>query len=291
MVVSKPAMMIATLGGQAQVITFALDALLARGVTISELIVLHLDDPAGRTRRALAQLSTEFTDDCYQGQRLRFRPFPIRIGREIMVDIYDEVDSNAVWEVVHGLIADLKRGQHTLHVCISGGRRILGLLTMSAAMLHFGHQDTLWHMYTPDELRRQSRDGTMMHLPADCGFRLIRVPMMPWGSYFPVLRQLARPEGDVADVLAGPRELMDAGERTRCASVLAQLTGRQEAVLRAFAQGCSPQEVAERLHITLKTVDSHKTVILKECRNAWVLPPDGWLDYHFLREKFGDFYR
>ena len=66
-----------------------------------------------------------------------------------------------------------------------------------------------------------------------------------------------------------------------------RLTSRQVEVLRAFAGGLTPQEVAERLVVTVKTVDAHKTVILDECRNAWNLPEGGWLTYHFLREKFG----
>ena len=60
-------------------------------------------------------------------------------------------------------------------------------------------------------------------------------------------------------------------------------------VLRAFAAGGNPQEVAEALCITLVTVDSHKTVILDECRNAWQMEEGAYLNYHFLREKFGRF--
>jgi CRISPR-associated protein Csx14 len=72
--------------------------------------------------------------------------------------------------------------------------------------------------------------------------------------------------------------------------VVAALTPRQVEVLRAFACGGSPQDVAETLCVTLKTVDSHKTHILAECRAAWALPDDHWLDYHFLRERFAPFY-
>jgi CRISPR-associated protein Csx14 len=57
-------------------------------------------------------------------------------------------------------------------------------------------------------------------------------------------------------------------------------------VLYAFAEGLNPQQVAEKLFITIKTVDSHKTVILAECRNAWNLPDGEWLDYRFMADKF-----
>lgn len=130
---------------------------------------------------------------------------------------------------------------------------------MSAAMLHFGHHDALWHMYTPEEIQARVSGGELMHLPPASGFRLIRVPVMPWGSCFPALRELTRLSVS-GDVLAGPYQLMDAVDRARCRVVLVALTERQQEVLRAFAAGLSPQQVAEKLHISIKTVDTHKTV-------------------------------
>jgi CRISPR-associated protein Csx14 len=163
---------------------------------------------------------------------------------------------------------------------------MLGFMTMSAAMLHFGHEDTLWHGYTPDEWLAPSRDGGLMHLPGDAGFNLIEVPMMPWGSYFPALRQLTRPVTKGNNVLAEPLEALDYAERAHRTAVFQQLTPRQKEVLEAFAAGLSPQEVADKLFISVKTVNSHKTVILAECRNAWGMKASTWLDYRFIAEKF-----
>jgi CRISPR-associated protein Csx14 len=141
-------------------------------------------------------------------------------------------------------------------------------------------------MYTPDDLRHVAKEGAVMHAPGTSDFRLIRVPMMPWGSYFPALRQLTRPTAAERDVLAAPRAALDHVEETRKTAVLQRLTDRQTDVLFAFADGLNPQQVAERLFISIKTVDSHKTVILAECRNAWDLPGAEWLDYRFLADKF-----
>jgi len=112
---------------------------------------------------------------------------------------------------------------------------------------------------------------------------------MPWGTYFPALRQLTRPVLNEPDVLAAPRRLLDYAEEARKTAVIKGLTERQREVLQSFAQGLTPQQVAEKLFISVKTVDSHKTVILAECRNAWDLPEEAWLDYRFLAEKFEDF--
>ncbi|MCB9422751.1 MAG: histidine kinase [Ardenticatenaceae bacterium] len=282
----KPTTLVATLGGQPQVVTLALDALLAQGVPVSELILLYLSPENNRIQNALQKVAAEFADGRYGERPLHYRPFPIRTGTYYLHDIHDEADANTAWDAVHQLIAQLKTERRTLHICISGGRRILGLLTMSAAMLHFGHQDVLWHMYTPDDTRRQANEGAIMHLPPDSGFRLIRVPMMPWGSYFPALRELAQPHLPTEDVLAGPRRFLDKAEAARCTAVLNRLTDRQKDVLLAFAEGLNPQQVAEKLFISIKTVDTHKTVILAECRNEWNLSEDTYLDYRFLADKF-----
>lgn len=286
MVAEKPATMICTLGGQPQVVTFALDALLARHVPIAELIVLHFSPENERIRHSLVRLAAEFVDGRYGERPLRYRPYPIRAGRHLLTDIYDETDVNTAWEAINQLVNDLKIERQPLHICISGGRRILGLLTLSAATLHFGHQDALWHMYTPEALRQVAGEGAIMHAPSDSGFRLIRVPMMPWGSYFPALRQLAHSASAGDDALACHRSALDYGEQARCQAVMDGLTDRQQEVLLAFAGGLNPQQVAEKLVISIKTVDTHKTVILAECRNMWNLPDDAWLDYRFIAEKF-----
>jgi CRISPR-associated protein Csx14 len=73
--------------------------------------------------------------------------------------------------------------------------------------------------------------------------------------------------------------------------VVQQLTPRQVEVLQAFAAGLSPQEVAERLSVTLKTVDSHKTAILDQCRIAWGVAEEERWTYRELRQRFERYYR
>jgi len=280
---------VATMAGGPQIVTFALDNLLQRGEVIQEVIVVHLSPQADPlTGQALAKLAAEFPDDRYAGHPCRLRFFPIRRGTEKLDDIRDEAEANVAWSAIHELVASLKAQGRRLHICIAGGRRMLALLTLSAAMLHFDHNDRLWHMYTPAEFIERSRDGAIMHARPEDGVRLIQVPMAPWGAYFPALRALAQATPEQA--IAVRTRWLDQAEQARCRAVVEQLTPRQLDVLRAFATGRNPQEVAESLCISLKTVDSHKTVILGECRNAWSVPEDAWLDYHFLRDKFGLFF-
>lgn len=287
----NPATLLVTLGGQPQVVTFALDALLAQGERINQVQVVYFHPQTGRLKQALARLKAALSDTAVYPRPCRLSYHPIRVGRHYLHDIQDEIDAGQTWQFINQLVAQLKAEQTPLHVGISGGRRILSLLMMSAASLHFGHEDKLWHMHTPDEWQQQARDGALMHLPPDAGFRLIEVPMMPWGSYFPALRQLAQPiDTNVAaddDVLSRPRSILDVGERERCQQVWDELTPRQREVLLAFAQGRTPDEVAAQLTISRKTVDAHKSVVFGVCRTVWSLPDEARLTYHFLVDKFG----
>lgn len=281
--------LVATMAGGPQVVTFALDELLRRGEVIEEVIVVHLSPQADpQTGQAIVKLAAEFPDDCYAGRPCRLRFFPVRKDAQKLDDIRDDAAVNVAWSSVYGLIASLKAEGRRLHVCISGGRRILALVAMSAAMLHFDHDDRLWHMYTPSEFLERARDGRIMHARPEDGVRLLQVPVVPWGAYFPALRALA--QATPPEVVAAQTRWLDSVERARCQAVIERLTPRQLETLRALAAGKSPQEAAEALCVTVKTIHAHKTVILQECRNAWELPPDARLDYHFLREKFGRYF-
>ncbi len=92
-------------------------------------------------------------------------------------------------------------------------------------------------------------------------------------------------------VIAAQAAQLEATECARCRSVFAQLTQRQREVLRLLAAGYTPQDIAERLHITLMTVNAHKTAILDQCRIAWNLPEDTYLSYHFVHDHFARFLR
>lgn len=270
---------VVTMGGQAQVVTFAVDGLLAMGEPLSRVLVLHLSPEDPRVRRALAQLSAEFAGGQYQGRPLEFRRIPLEVQGRPLTAITNGTEVEVVWALARDLLAELKGEGEALHLCIAGGPRLLALTLTTAAMLHCDHQDRLWHLYTPPEFLEQAREGAILHAPPEAGVRLIPVPLAPWGLYFPALRALARPPA-VAPSLRPE-------DAACCVAVWERLTERQREVLQALVSASSLQDVAEQLGMTLKTLDSHKSQILAECRIAWGLPEGTRLTYHFLREKFG----
>lgn len=286
--------LIGTMGGQAQVVTFALDWLLAQGEDVDEVVVLHLSPQGdGRVERALAQLEDELGRHHYVlGSRIirpfQFRPVCLCCAGVPLRDIRDEAAANAVWDAVYALLSELKGRGRQLHLCIAGGRRMIGLQAFSAATLLFGHHDRLWHMYTPAEFLARAQDGAILHAGPQDGVRLISVPLVPWGAYLPGVRVLA--QGAPAEVLAVHRQAMSEGERLRCQEVVQKLTPRQLEVLRGIAAGQIPQDVAAAMCVQVRTVHAHTAAILDVCRSVWGLGVDRRLDYHFLREQFRHFW-
>ncbi|HQE92108.1 MAG TPA: CRISPR-associated ring nuclease [Anaerolineae bacterium] len=265
-----------TMGGQAQVVTFALDALLTQGERPGAVIVLHLAAEDPRVRRALAQLSAEFVGERYHGYPMTLRHIPIQADGRALPEIQTAHEAECAWALGRDVLATLKCDGQRLHVCIAGGPRLLALTLTTAAMLHCDERDRLWHLYTPRAFIEQARDGAILHAPPDAGVTLLPVPLIPWGAYLPGLR-----------ALTSPTPSAPLPESARCAAVWAQLTEREKAALRALAEGLRPQEAADALSVTLKTLDTYKTKILAECRIAWEMPEGTPLTYHFLREKFG----
>ncbi len=287
MIQNKNSIMLSTLGGQPQVITFALDALLEQGENISEVIILYLSDEGGRITQAMEKVAAEFVDDCYAGRPCRLRPISLRSENVRLPDIRDEEQANAAWEMLRDLVIQLKREYYHLHVCVSGGRRMMALLLLSVAMLQFDYRDKLWHMYTPREFQVQARDGAIMHTGPEVGFRLIQIPLIPLGMLVPNLRALT--QSPPTTTPEGQPVWQDERDRERCEHVISQpeLTPHKLEILKLFAAGMTPQEVAEKMCISRNTVESHKRIIFDLCRNAWEQEN---IRYYHLREWFGPYF-
>lgn len=281
------ATLICTLGTQPQVVTFALDYLLARNEPIQEVIVLHLarTDPA--IDDALHRLQAEFEGERYRDNTCRFRLMALRGQHYPLSTIRTTDDAEKVRQFVHGLINTLKQQNRYLHLCIAGGPRMIALMTLSVVMLHCGHQDKVWHLYTePNFLNRAKRDKCL-HDPTGQQVWLMEVPLVPWGAYFAPLRESLPHPSDLAQAQTA---WLDQTDHDRCQQVWDALTPRQQEVLRAFAGGLNTQQVAEKLVISIATVNSHKTRILTECKITWELAEETYLTFHFLHQKFANFF-
>ncbi len=260
--------LVATLGGQPQIITFTLDLLLAHGEPIEQVILISL---AGnpRCQAAYQKLSAEFLGDRYQASGQMYpchlRSAPVRSGQTLLAEARQPDEVEAVRRTVYDLLGELKAQSATIHLSLSGGRRIIALTALAAAMQHFTPADRIWHLHTPPDFTEQARGGAVLHAPPEAGVHLIPVPFVPWTAYFPALRPLMS--------LATPQPAASAWqsdeERQRCQQVWQGLSRREQDLLRLAVEGLSRAESAEKLGLAISTVDSHRKKILRACRAAW----------------------
>ncbi len=278
--------LVATLGGQPQIVTFTLDLLLKEGYPISEVIVLHPKAAHPRLQHALACLSTEFAGNFYKvaERTIHFHSHVLQLDGTPIDDIVDDAHADGTLNTIHQLIGDLKRQGHHIHLSVTGGRRLMSLLAISVASLNFDRHDHIWHLYSPDAIKELTNEGKKMHVSADAGIKLIQGQFISLGAYIYNASQSFRTAQEEQ------RVQMEAQEHVRCAEVEKKATPAQLKVLQAFARGLRPPQVAAELSIAPVTVNTHKTALLGYCHNAWNIPDQERLDYHFLRAKFAGYF-
>ena len=282
--------LLATLGGQPQVVTFTLVLLLHRDIPISEVNVVHpaaSSDP--RIGRSVERLNAEFLGDYYKayGRTIHFRRHVLRHYDKPLDDIKDESSADDALNTMYELISGLKQRHCTVHFSITGGRRLMSFLSISAALLSFGHADRMWHLYTPEAVQQRVSEGAAMHVSSEDGVRLIEVPLARLGQS--ILSQALDQNTSARALIRSQNEQAEAEEREHCKYVVANATPRQLDVLKAFAKGLHPEEVAEQLCIAPPTVSTHTTALLELCYDAWPPREKERRDYRFLQVKFANY--
>ena len=278
--------LLATLGGQPQVVTCTLDLLLPR-FPISEVMVIHPHATQPRLQHSLRCLNAEFIGDRYRffNRTIHLRSHILRLDESTLLDdVTDDISATGALETIHQLIRDLKRQARCIHLSVTGGRRLMALSAISAAQLNFKHNlDHIWHIYTPEELKRQFKDGQRMHALPGEQVNLIEIPFVPWTTYFSTA---ATDQASAQELLRA--QVTEAEEEKRRDQVVRKLTKAQLKVLRLVAEGKTPKEVANYLVISSHTVSSHLSEIYRTCKETWDLVDGFSFDYHFLRDHFRD---
>ncbi len=261
------AVAVMTVGGQPQVVTLLLDALYARKERITTLYLIHLALISPRYQEALSKIRAEWRDQHYGDYPCELRTILIRDRGEPVSALDTEEAIDAVRDTFHDLFSSLKEHDAQIHLGLSGGPRLLGHMASAMARQHFKHIDRIWHLHSSDQIREQTRNGAILHLPSTAEVRLLRVPFNP------------------RDHIPLSTEQRD--QQQRCRQALHEMTTRQREVLRAFVRGLTPQEVANELSITVKVVDSHKTAIFQICDTYWEHCDH---HYHWLKTTFAPFF-
>jgi CRISPR-associated protein Csx14 len=145
---------------------------------VDQVVAVHLAPATPAMQQSLARLAAAFAGGRYAGRPCPLRSLLIHDGpaaphsaslQEVVAEITDERAAEATWQTLHRLIGQLKAEGRRLHLVVTGGPRLIGLLAMSAATLLFDHQDRLWHLYTPRQLRQEASGGAILHVGPDAG--------------------------------------------------------------------------------------------------------------------------
>ena len=283
--------LVATLGGQPQVVTFTLDLLLRHGVTIGEVIVIHPRATQPRLRHAIDCLNAEFAGDRYRidGHLINchFRPKILELDHIPLDDITDNTSAKGTRDTIYSFFEELKQQPRHIHLSVTGGRRLMSLLAISAAQLKFDSFDHIWHIYTPESVKAQVKEGAQMHVPPTSGVNLIEVPFFPIADYVPFLSQ---PFSSAQAAQQAGKAQMDAQERARCEAFIQKITPRQLETLRGIAAGFTIQEIADQLCLSIKTVYNHRDKLLDVCAKVWDISEHGPFDHRFLYRHFSRYF-
>ena len=123
----------------------------------------------------------------------------------------------------------------------------------------------------------------------DAGVQLIEVPFARLAQ--PILSHLLSNSPDHSQNVISTQAEHETRERhTKCRLVVEEASPTQRRVLRAFARGLHPQQVADEMDRTIATISTHTNHLFSSCRNIWNIPENRRLDYRFLHQMFGDYF-
>lgn len=168
--------LIATLGAEPQVVTLVLDALLARGISITRVIVVHTLPHREPVRSALARLQTEFLAKQYYGPDLVFIPHLLAGSHGPLDDVTSVQEIQDAFECMVLLLRQQKHAGSTVHLSVAGGRKTMTAFAMSAAHLLFEQTDRIWHLVSePDLIRSRA-----LHSNSVDDVQLVSLPVASW---------------------------------------------------------------------------------------------------------------
>ncbi len=277
-----PATLIATLGVEPQVVTITLDKLLAGGEKIGETVVIYTATPA--VQRALASIEGEFSGNCYPG--IKLRPVLVESRAGPVGDFCNGDDLSALLRTLYREVRHARQSGGTVHFCVSGGRKVMGIMGMVVAQLLFGPEDRVWHLVTEGW---QPGDERQLHLPPEKEVWLVSVPVLRW-SESGTLMQLVAELDDPAEVVAWYEKLSSDRRQKRQREFIEHwLTRAERQVVRLVCQGLDNASIAKALGKSEQTVANQLRGVYEKFRE-WLGFLETGLDRSRLIAEFAPYF-
>jgi CRISPR-associated protein Csx14 len=279
----RAGMLVATLGVEPQVVTITLDMLLSGGWSIGEAVVIYTKTP--RVQEALSVIEGEFQKGAYPGVQLRTVPV-ISADRTVGGDFCTDEELRGL---LRTLYLEVRRARQTggiVHLCISGGRKVMGIMGMVVAQLLFGPDDCVWHLVTEGWQPGADRH---LHLPPGKGVWLVPVPVLRW-SEAGVLMQTVAELNDPAEVMAWYEKISRTIRVKRQREFIERwLTHAEREVVRLVCQGLDNAAIAAALYKQEQTVANQLRGVYEKLRD-FLEYPAGNVDRSKLIAEFAPYF-
>ena len=253
------AILIATLGTEAQVVTTTYDLLHARGERITQVRVLHTAAPAPALAQAVERLRA------LAEPPLELIPILSSTGVPLE-DVETAPAAEAAFRLLYRQVWQAKREGHKVHLSIAGGRKSLAVFGMAVAQMLFDEEDCLWHLYSGGEFLASKR----LHPgPGDDAF-LMRLPVILWSQVSPtagLLQQVADPYQALEQIRRLQWEEKITQARSFCLGALT--TAERRAVELLVREGLADSEIAAHLVLSPRTVEQHLRSAYSKAAAHW----------------------
>jgi CRISPR-associated Csx14 family protein len=252
------AMLIATLGTEAQVVTLSLLELERLGFDVSEVVVVHTSGATLEIREAMIRLDQAFTND-ERLKRYHYRRELLQSGRGPIPDITTEAEAEDTFNSLFQIVRRYKLDSYCIHLNVAGGRKPMSIYGMVTAQILFDDDDHLWHLVSNEALVKSRR---LFPEPGD-EYSLVPVPVIRWTDRSPLEMGLAQAETPEEAL----REQETLRRDMRCELFLkGELTPSEREVALLLARGLSNRAIAVHRGTKMNTVTKQVSAIYDKWR-------------------------
>ncbi|MEW6574626.1 MAG: CRISPR-associated ring nuclease, partial [Bacillota bacterium] len=263
-------------------VTIALDCLLAQKRHVCEVAVVHTGGSG--IAKALAVIEGEFLKGVYPG--IRPRSVPVQSSQGLASDFCTEEDLRGLLRTLYREVRRARQNGYTVNLCISGGRKVMGITGMVVAQLLFGPDDRVWHLITegwqPGAERR-------LHLPPEEKVWLVPVPVLRWSQAGELMRTAAELD-DPAEVVTWYERLSrEALIKQKGEFIRYRLTRAEREVVRLACKGFDNAAIARKLVKSTQTVANQLRSVYGKL-TEWLSYPEGNVDRGRLIAEFAPYF-
>lgn len=279
---NSPQSMIATLGVEPQVVTIALDKLRENGNNIHDVTVIYTEHPA--VKSALNIIRDEFKKNIYPG--ISLQAIPVSTGQQPIRDFHAEKELRALLRTLYSRIREARQMKSPIHLCISGGRKVMGIMAMTVAQLLFGPDDRLWYLITKGWEPSADRH---LHVSRKEEAQLVNIPVLRWqeaGTLMQAVTELDDPH----EVLAWYHRLTKKAEERRQGEFIRHwLTPAERKITRLACRGFNNASIATKLHKQEQTVANQLHHVYEKL-TEWLGYPNYNVDRNVLIARFSPYF-